>query len=413
MTCDDRPSAPDAAGIKKKARRLLLFRFIALLMALGICEIGLRVVTINTGHIQQLLGKPAYYLVPFGVPERMPNIESKLGAYRRYDERIGWSIGPLGADDPLYFSDRFGLRCSQATYQAQLAANATPVDAREMEPVDVICIGDSFTHGDEVAFEASWPHKLAETTGLRVANLGVGGYGIDQAAMRYEYMEIRGKLVILGLIAGDLERARTQIYSFYTGGLKTKPMFRFGADGPIQIVNQPAIYGDALQAEFERGVDSEFFQNDFNCDPAVFQRHWFDVFYLYRVPRSVLFVRNHLHPPIYRTPGPALDDSIRILQHLNRLVEARQARLLILLLGNNNTFTDRKILSDPWANFRARLETAGLDYLSATDEIYSMWQQDPASAINATGVHYTPIANARVAEIVAASPSIRRLLGEQ
>ena len=380
---------------------------LAFLGALLICEIALRLASVQDGHMRFLFGKPWYYLVPFDVPGAMPEIAVKSGgptAYRRYDPELGWTIAELGKEPPLYCSDARGFRCAERTYREQLS----DVGQSGALEYDIVCIGDSFTHGDEVRYEDTWPYLLAHSTGLCVLNLGVGGYGIDQALWRYEESEAKTRLVLLGLIAGDLERATTQIYNFTSGGLKTKPIFQFDGDR-VQVLNRPSIHGAELKREFALGSDSEFFRREWLYAPSLFETEFMDLLYLYRVPKSLIVSARLRKPPIYRTEGPRLNYCLRILKHMQRVLQSREAKLVIVLLGNNNTFGDRERIEDPWKLFKARLEAEGLDYISTAESLYELYRSDRSAVINRGGVHYTPTANRRVAEILAESQSIRTL----
>jgi hypothetical protein len=67
--------------------------------------------------------------------------------------------------------------------------------------------GDSFTFGDEVSDEDAWSHILSRRLGARVANFGVGGYGTDQAFLRFKKnTRDHAHLTILGIFPDDLKR---------------------------------------------------------------------------------------------------------------------------------------------------------------------------------------------------------------
>ena len=377
---------------------LLLFGSLALL------ELGLHLMIKRTGHVATLLGKPWYFLVPFDVPKQMPDTTFKSGAYRRYDPTLGWTIGEGGKDAPLYFADARGFRIGEAEYAV---IGRTTNAAAEPE---IVCIGDSFTHGDEVKNEDTRPFQLANLTKRSVVNLGVGGYGVDQAILRYRESGLKGGTVFLGLIAGDFERATTPIYSFTTGGLKTKPVMQF-AEGRLTLANQPALHGEALRGEFEHGSESEFFRLDAGFDRRFFQRGFTDYILLWRIPKSALVWRAQRKTPIYRTADDRFHYAMEILKYAKELTAERQARLIVVLLDNLNTFADRKTDTDPWQRLRTALTANAIYFIDTTPAIYEMYQASPESVINAGLVHYTPMANRRVAEVIAAELSKPSLVG--
>lgn len=73
----------------------------------------------------------------------------------------------------------------------------------------ILTVGDSFTYGDEVRDEETWPAQLQRLTGRRVLNGGVTGYGFDQMVLRAEQFAAthRPSVVILSFIADDVRRA--------------------------------------------------------------------------------------------------------------------------------------------------------------------------------------------------------------
>lgn len=373
--------------------RRLLFAVFTALFSLLLVEVGLRLVVKRRNHVQFLFGRSWYFLVPFDVPASMPTIARQPGTYRRYDAKLGWTLGENGAEPPLYFSDANGVRVTEAQHATGFVATRSP---------QVLCIGDSFTHGDEVKAEDSWPAQLEQLLGAPVVNLGVGGYGTDQAILRWRESAITARIVLLGLIEGDLERSTTPIYNFENAGLKSKPMFRFEGE-QVRLANQPAIYGDDLAREFRRGAASDFFRLDLNFDARFFEHTALDWLYLYRIPRSATVWREHRLPPIYRMPGPRFDYAVHILEYAQALAKERNARLIVVLLNNNNTFSDQSVAKDPWQYLREALKLRAILFIDTTAQLTSMHERAPASVINATGVHYTPAANHKVAEIVAAS----------
>jgi hypothetical protein len=91
----------------------------------------------------------------------------------------------------------------------------------------VAAVGDSFTFGDQVDDDASWPAQLEQMLGRPVKNGGVFGYSLSQAVLRGESMLERFRVseLVVSFIPGDLERCEYQ--KRYT----TVPWFDLGAHG--------------------------------------------------------------------------------------------------------------------------------------------------------------------------------------
>jgi len=110
----------------------------------------------------------------------------------------------------------------------------------------IVAIGDSFTYGTDVDAAHSFPAQLEQMLcNTEVLNMGVPGYGIDQAVLKYL---AHGKAyapdaVILGIFADDYERASVSFHAF------SKPWIRPDEHGNYQIANQPV---PPPQAELER-----------------------------------------------------------------------------------------------------------------------------------------------------------------
>ncbi|MBW2618038.1 MAG: hypothetical protein JRC92_04100, partial [Deltaproteobacteria bacterium] len=73
--------------------------------------------------------------------------------------------------------------------------------------------GDSFTFGDQVADDQTWPAYLEEVIGCRVANGGVFGYGFDQIVLRAEELTtiLKPDVLIVSLIEDDVNRCELSL----------------------------------------------------------------------------------------------------------------------------------------------------------------------------------------------------------
>jgi len=80
-------------------------------------------------------------------------------------------------------------------------------DIGTVPPFSMVAVGDSFTLCDDVAVEHCWVRKLAETTGVSAATLGVNGYSTIAAARvldRYG-RKLAPKLVLTGVFPNDFK----------------------------------------------------------------------------------------------------------------------------------------------------------------------------------------------------------------
>ncbi|CAN5443203.1 hypothetical protein BH10PSE6_BH10PSE6_53980 [soil metagenome] len=76
----------------------------------------------------------------------------------------------------------------------------------------ILAVGDSFTSGDEVNDDQTWPAHLQRLLGQRVLNAGVSGYGFDQIVLRAEKIaaEKRPSAVVVSFIADDVLRTEAR-----------------------------------------------------------------------------------------------------------------------------------------------------------------------------------------------------------
>jgi lysophospholipase L1-like esterase len=116
-----------------------------------------------------------------------------------HDELLGHVPNPgfctPGASNSFHTIDTNGLR-------------HTGTDPGAGEQGAILAVGDSYTYGDEVRDEETWPAQLQRLTGRRVLNGGVTGYGFDQIVLRAEQLTAQHKpaVLIVSFIAHDIVR---------------------------------------------------------------------------------------------------------------------------------------------------------------------------------------------------------------
>ena len=105
---------------------------------------------------------------------------------------------------------------------------------RAGEGVPIIAVGDSFTFGDEVNDDETWPAQLEGLVGRPVVNAGVFGYGLDQIVLRAESLleSTPSDLMIVALIGDSVARCE------YAYRYAWKPYFELDGRG-LRLRNVP------------------------------------------------------------------------------------------------------------------------------------------------------------------------------
>ena len=125
-------------------------------------------------------------------------------SYLMYDSTLGWVPRPRSAStNGLYFANEEGVR----------RGSIDKTTRSEKKGQQIVLLGDSYTHGDEVPFEQTWGYylekKLAQM-GIQadVINLGVSGYGMDQAFLRWKTFGVKfsADIVIFGFQPENVKR---------------------------------------------------------------------------------------------------------------------------------------------------------------------------------------------------------------
>jgi hypothetical protein len=159
--------------------------------------------------------------------------------YIRHDPELGWSLQPgaivsvPGLNAPLHV-DAKGLR---SPHDHDDAAAGRP---------RVVCSGDSYTFGEGVSDAETWCAQL-ETLEPRIAalNLGVPGYGADQAYLRYvrDGKNLGERVHVFAFIDDDFRRM----------GIRHIKPYLTAADGRLEIhevpvppFERPTRLGDAI-----------------------------------------------------------------------------------------------------------------------------------------------------------------------
>ncbi|MCG8588167.1 MAG: hypothetical protein MJE66_02670 [Proteobacteria bacterium] len=216
-------------------------------------------------------------------PHQLPveSVRQRVADYRKRaaeaylidDPQTGWRVGPRRRSaNGLYQSNAQGLRSAGVDADTPLQ----PTAGRTR----VALFGASFTHGDEVPFEATIGSQLERRLGpnAEVLNFAVSGFGMDQVFLHWRE---RGRafapdVVVWGLYPpNDARRNMNLVRPIYFAAdpiVFSKPRFVLEGDD-LLLVNAPCVPPEevpALLAEFEAWplhVHEAFY------DPAAHARH--------------------------------------------------------------------------------------------------------------------------------------------
>lgn len=168
--------------------------------------------------------------------------------YGRFDRELGWTNKRgMASSDGLYHFNALGAR-----------------SLREYEPAPpegvtrLLCFGDSFTFGEEVPDGDDYPALFEDTyPGYEALNFGVGGYGTDQALLRFRRLApgLGGHVVCIGLLLENIGRNVNRYRPLWYPGTPAngvKPRFILGPAG-LELVPLPFADGPELIAAVRDG----------------------------------------------------------------------------------------------------------------------------------------------------------------
>jgi hypothetical protein len=310
--------------------------------------------------------------------------------YLVYDDTLGWTVGPSRRNATgMYLSAAEGLR---AATQGEVLSGAK---TRRR----VALVGDSFVFAERVRFEDSWGHLLESGSGgkLQVLNFGVGGYGVDQAYLRFrkEVLAWKPDVVILGFPLADLHRSMT-VYPFIDWPEWDMPFSKprlirdKGVLRPLNVPSlpPPEVFGrrsiDQLPfLEFDVGYRRH--EWEWGIFDALLGKRWLFSFF----PRWV-----------ERNPNVSDEELIEvnraILLEFMSLANAHGVKPLIVYFPGKPEMLRRK--RGEMADGQRIMKEIGVPFLDAGPCLMKL---DPETAYVVDDPHYSPPGNAAVAGCVA------------
>jgi hypothetical protein len=232
--------------------------------------------------------------------------------------------------------------------------------------------GDSYVGGAEVANDEGWVEQLSHLLGCRVTNYAVGGYGTDQAYLRFRQVDEASPIVLLGINPNNVMDNINQYDGLLGSALEPtalKGRFLYDSSSHLTWLPRPRLDGDgfvALNRNPAAWLPHSYFLPDTPDGPVTLG-----------FPYTVTLVRVALMTRLHniltgRTdwsslyvadhPSGALRLMADICKAFAQLAESRGQRPLIIMLPLAHSFRERANHGEfEYAPLVASLRAKGLE----------------------------------------------------
>jgi hypothetical protein len=374
---------------------------LALALSLVLADLAVNLFLIRDGIF---LDRP---LPPFGAlthPRQRARLERLLEAPRgagEFDPELGWTWRPSGvSDDGLFVIDAMGARKGRREHGPR------PAPGRRR----VTTFGDSFTFGDEVPGDASFQWLLEGIAPeLEVLNFGVGGYGTDQALLRYRRLgrDLGADVACMGILLENIGRNVNRyrpLWNTSTGLCVTKPRFVLATDGSLEVLPQPFGSRDELRTAILDGtVIDRIREHEYWLGPEVPTGRLSG---LLRLLYGYLAYRERAVARLWKDPaGEPFQVTVALLETFHHEALADGARLAPILIFPSKEDLRRYALPGRpyWTGLMAELDRRGVPYIDLVTPLTERAREldeDPPAASLYYGGHLSRAGNAVVARVL-------------
>ena len=319
------------------------------------------------------------------------------------DPDLGWCPSPdSSAGEGLYHFDWAGCRLLEAPLSREKSAR------RER----IVVVGDSYARGDEVAARDSWVGRLAlEHEELEFANLGVGGYGIDQALLRWrrDGRPLQADQVWLVVMPTALLRVTSQfppIQNHWTVIVTFKPAFTLDPSGELVLHRAPVgtLAEEVALIDDQAAFLSEFGERDpwIRRLPAAYApagSHWLHYLGVGRLCLTWLDHRGRAARAWLEEPEAEYHLLVRaLITQLAQEVAHSGARFRLLVQPSREDLRERAASSRGayWDTLMRELEEDGIEVLDQSESLHAKGCERTDSAWM-PGRHYSPATHELVA----------------
>jgi len=318
-----------------------------------------------------------------------------------YNEYLGWSPRPS-------FISATGQYCYDLmTSRVDCKTTSPRRTVSKQNILRILIIGDSFSHGDEVFYHETFGYyleQLLNNAGIptEVINLAVGGYGIDQAFLRWQHAghHLKADIVLLGLQFENIQRNCNIIRSLYLpdSGLPfSKPRYILKND-TLQLINSPTLPPETITELLQTSVN--------NWDLAQYEQFLKQGFYeknfWYR-SKLIALISEILFPieedPFFYDPNanPA-QLTLKILDTFKSKIEENGSQLIIVHIPIIIDIIKKRLSQK--AIYSKLLSTIKSKYnvITTTDTLTAQTKEESFFDLYMKGGHYSALGNKLIAQ---------------
>lgn len=329
--------------------------------------------------------------------------------FDQFDATLGWSIRPnsyVVEEGTPYESNDIGVRATRSY---------TPTPPPGITRIAVF--GPSFAHADDVALPDSWPYLLENSRpDLEVMNWGVGGYGTDQAFLRYTTQGALYKphIVIIVYEEDNLRRNVNRYRPFVHPETRlplTKPVFILDGED-LTLLENPFRSLAALRSvalEHPSQFLDRVCPHDFFCVRERYEPLPLDGLFSYRMLRTLAFEIRHQGTLPYLTSWQdsyedplQVEVTLRLLTLFAQTVRQNGAIPLVVVCAYRPTFETYAAGNPPmYQELIDRLRQRDIPVLDLTPEFVAANQgSTDFTGYFAPGGHYNEAGNRVVSRAV-------------
>ena len=282
----------------------------------------------------------------------------------------------------------------------------------DRQPACVSLYGDSFTWGEEVDNEHAWGNLLSKLLACRVANYGVGGYGTDQAYLRFHHnVRDHAPIALLVHLSENITRNVGQFRNLAVPvpQFLLKPRFILDGQGQLELIPMPVI-SEKNYVDANRNPE-KYFKHDFFVPGGLsgnqkitfpFSLAMLRAFKRFNIRNKFTGEPNYANYYLAGHPAQGLQITAAIIQrfHQEALCRGQEPIVAIFPTGYDLVYYQK---AHRWVYqpLMDDLQEKGIKALNIGQEIMSrLGDRNPCAIYTWCGGHFNAAGNEMVAEII-------------